>query len=168
MNLTDSLCITAKGVDELKHRTYKLGMKKRSVLILLEVPRMVQYLIEKAVLPQAEVFSEVQSLVSEGFVTTASAGEGAAPVATSTSSVSGSEFAFSDDIILPEAKFMLIDFCTDHFPSRAEVLAGEIRACQSPRALSAYLVGLVAFVDKHHPAQAAGLRAVIKEIRDTL
>ena len=166
MNLTDSLSITAKGVDELKHRTYKLGMKKRSVLILLEVPRMVQYLIEKAVLPQAEVFSEVQSLVSEGFVTAAAGGTASA--ATAAPAAAGSEFTFSDDIILPEAKFMLIDFCTDHFASRAEVLASEIRACQSPRALSAYLVGLAAFIDKHHPAQSAGLRAVIKEIRDTL
>ena len=166
MNLTDSLCITAKGVDELKNRTYKLGMKKRSVLILLEVPRMVQYLIEKAVLPQAEVFSEVQSLVSEGFVATAAGGTASAAAAAP--AAAGNEFAFSDDIILPEAKFMLIDFCTDHFASRAEVLAGEIRSCQTPKALSAYLVGLAAFVDKHHPAQSAGLRAVIKEIRDTL
>ena len=166
MNLTDSLRITAKGVDELKNRTHKLGMKKRSVLILLEVPRAVQYLIEKTVLPQAEVFSEVQSLVSEGFVKV-STGE-SEPAMARAPGTAGNEFALSDDIILPEAKFMLIDFCTDYFSSRAEVLAGEIRACQTPKALSVYLVGLVAFVDKNYPAQATGLRAVIKKIRDTL
>ena len=127
---------------------------------------MVQYLIEKAVLPQAEVFSEVQSLVSEGFVATAAGGTASA--AADAPAAAGNQFAFSDDNIQPEAKFMLIDFCTDHFASRAEVLAGEIRACQTPKALSAYLVGLAAFVDEHHPAQSAGLRAVIKEIRDTL
>ena len=41
MDSNTSLALTAKGVEEVKHRTCKLSIRKRSVLLLLETPHRV-------------------------------------------------------------------------------------------------------------------------------
>lgn len=163
MDLSDNLTITQKGADEIKNRTYKLSMKKRSVLILLETPRSVEHIIKKSVFPLDEIVAEIQALVHDGFI---SAGRITSLAANATTSVEN--FHLHDDVILPEAKFLLIDFCTDHFGSRSQAFATEIRACTSAKHLSHCLVNIFATAKTHCPDRIQVLRNLIKEIRDTL
>ena len=68
MDFSTSLKITAKGAEEIKSRTHKLGMKKRSVLLLLDKPQMVQYILGKSVFPQAEIMADIHELVADEFI----------------------------------------------------------------------------------------------------
>ena len=43
MDLSTFVKLTAKGSDEIKNRTYRLSMKKRSLLILLNSPRSIEH-----------------------------------------------------------------------------------------------------------------------------
>ena len=54
MDSNTSLALTAKGVEEVKHRTCKLSIRKRSVLLLLETPHRVDHLLQKTVLQPEE------------------------------------------------------------------------------------------------------------------
>ena len=59
------MCITQKGIDEVKSRAYKVGMKKRSVLICLEKPHTIESLVSKSVFPPAEIIAEIQALAQD-------------------------------------------------------------------------------------------------------
>ena len=163
MNLSDSLAITPKGSDELKNRTYKLDVKKRSILRLLEVPRSVKYIFEKVIFPREEVAADIEQLFENGFVSMA--GDSVLP--SSGQTIIGETFELHEDTILPEAKFLLIDFCTDHMGNLAQTLATEIRACPSPKSLSVYIRNIFQFVEKEQPKQLAALKAVIDEIKQS-
>ena len=63
MDATASLALTEKGVEEVKRRTYKLGIRKRSVLLLLETPHSIEELQGKTVLHSDEFKLEIESLM---------------------------------------------------------------------------------------------------------
>ena len=68
MDLSASLNLTEKGLDEVKRRMYKLSIRKRSVLILLEQPHTVEHLLQKTVLHRDELMLEIEILVRDGFL----------------------------------------------------------------------------------------------------
>ena len=68
MDLSTSLHITQKGEDEVRHRAYKLSMKKRSVLILLDKPKPIEHVLAKSVFPQNEIVEEIKALIQDGFI----------------------------------------------------------------------------------------------------
>ena len=68
MDLSTFIKLTAKGSDEIKNRTYRLGMKKRSLLILLNSPRSIQQLTQTSVIPRDELINELHALIHDGFV----------------------------------------------------------------------------------------------------
>ena len=67
MDLSTFIKLTAKGSDEIKNRTYRLGMKKRSLLILLNSPRSIQQLTQTSVIPRDELINELHALIHDGF-----------------------------------------------------------------------------------------------------
>ena len=67
MNLSTFIKITAKGSDEIKNRTHRFGVKRRSILILLNSPRTVQQILQASVYPREEVVNELHALIHEGF-----------------------------------------------------------------------------------------------------
>lgn len=167
MDQSASLSITQKGADEIKNRTHKLSMRKRSVLILLEKPRTVEQVLSKSVFHSDEIIDEIQTLVGEGFI--ALGGEAAqfaletAPV----SSAGGNSFQLDDEIILSEAKFLLIDFCVDSFGTQSQAFTDQIRACKSAGNLSACLASIFATAEKQCPDRLPALRKLVKEINET-
>ena len=68
MDLSTFVKLTAKGSDEIKNRTYRLSMKKRSLLILLNSPRSIEQLMQSSVMPRDEMINELRSLIHDGFV----------------------------------------------------------------------------------------------------
>ena len=172
MNLSASLHITPKGEDEIKRRVYKLDMKKRSLLILLDKPQTVDHLIRKTVLRLEEFLTEINTLVQEGFV--ASIGDATPRVETPASikpsapaSAGGTRIHLDDEIVLSEAKFLLTNFAVDSFGTRSQVFVDGIRSCKSVRDLRLHAKEIFAATEKYCPDQLPTLLAVIEEINAT-
>lgn len=163
MNLLATLQITQKGLDEVRLRAYKLGMKKRSVLILLEKPQTIESIIRRSVIPEAEIVAEIRALIVEAFVT---ASDGARPAAAPRPSPVTCP-PLRPDISIAEGKFLLVDFCVDHFGTGAEALVEEIRACRDDAALDACLAKAFAATRQRCPAQVPTLLALIDAINAT-
>jgi len=163
------LQITQKGEDELKSRTYKLGMKKRSVLILLETPRPVQYILGKSVLPQGEILEEIRVLVADQFIVANAAlarpGATIDPVP-ATAGADGMVHLHSG-IIMSEAKFLLIDFCVDNFGPESQAFVDEISSCTLEQELGYCLTKILAVTQQRCPERIPRLLGVVKEINDT-
>ena len=172
MNLSASLYITPKGEDEVKRRVYKLDMKKRSLLILLDRPQTIEYLGGKTVLPREEFNAVIISLIQDGFIATGNVAVGAA--APSAAGASGSaqpagnvRIHIDDEVILSEAKFLLTDFCVDSFGTSSQAYVDAIRACKSINDLRYQLNTILAAAEKQVPAQLPTLIKVIQEINAT-
>lgn len=75
MELTASVRITDKGVDEVAQRKFKLSIKKRSVLIQLSSQKTIETLLQKTVYPLEEITEAIQNLADEGFIEIAHAAE---------------------------------------------------------------------------------------------
>lgn len=164
MDPSTSVCITQKGTDEVKNRTYKVGMKKRSVLICLEKPHTIEYLLTKSVFPPPEIIAEIQALAQDGFVTLIKEGS---PLPVAIESVSSNRFHLKDEIVLPEAKFLMIDFWVDCFGMESESFTEAIQACESVRDLGGCLGSIVAAVEEQCPDQMPALNKLIREINAT-
>lgn len=177
MNVSASLQLTQKGEDELKRRVYKLGMKKRSLLILLEKPQTIEHVLKRTVLPADEFEAEVQSLVSEGFLISdvamgAPPSRGPASVAppaaaTAATQPSSTEFYIDEEIILSEAKFLLTDFCVDSFGTASQAFVDQIRACSKTQDFVGCFARTLAEAKRRCPEHVPALLALVKEINDT-
>jgi hypothetical protein len=176
MDLTTNLQITQKGEDEVKRRVFKLNMKKRSVLILLDKPKPIQLLLAKSVFPQNEIIEEIEALLRDGFVSLCgvTAPEPIPPIMTAAApavapgmaSASGI-FHLNDEIMLAEAKFMLYDFSVDSFGTKSQAFADNIRACSSVKDLENCLRGIYTATEAKCPNRIPVLLGVIKEINET-
>lgn len=173
MNLSASLLITPKGEEEVKNRVYKLSIRKRSVLILLEKPQTVEYVLQKSVFHQDEIIEEINSLVREGFVTASgvtpdAVAQPAKMEAKSTAGeLTGGNFHLEEEVILSEAKFLLVDFCVDTFGTQSQVYVDEIGECKNVKNLYLSLRNIYAATEKQHPNRLPVLLGVIKEINET-
>ena len=194
MNQTAILHITDKGADEVSHRTYKLGIKLRSLLLLLGKPQSVQYAFQKSVFPKEEIEEAIGALVQQGFVElkdgpqeSISIQEPAAalevaiptlqkqssPTATAASASPAAaalprgDWEIDPEIILSEAKFLLIDFCVDCFGMQSEKLTEDIRACKTPATFGNLLRELVGMVSAQKPDQIGKLKATVRSINET-
>ena len=198
MDLSASLSLTEKGVDEVKRRVYKLSIRKRSVLLLLDKPHTVEHLLHKAFLHHDELMVEIENLVRDGFLTI-SAGSStpesrviapkaaapqyssdpfsalATPLRASTApaatlaniTVDATLFDLDDEIILSEAKFLLVDFCVDSFGTQSQAFVDEISACRSAESLSACLRKIFSAAEVQCTERLPILVEVIKAINET-
>ena len=166
------LQLTPKGEDELKHRTHRLSVRKRSLLLLVEHPRTLGDLFKKTVLHQEEVAGEVQSLLNDGFISVAGKNGSARPVPPTPSRVekppsSAGGFQLNDEIVISEAKFLLIDFCVDSFGTHSDTFCHDIHGCHSVAAVAKCVGAIVAAAGKECPDRLPVLVKVIEEINAT-
>ncbi len=203
MDPNSSLALTDKGVDEVKHRTCKLSIRKRSVLLLLEKPHTIEELLGRSVLQPDELKVEIESLMREGFVRmgganaappTTPAANAAPPAKPAPPQYSSDPFAalatmlpsstpasaqptaplsnsgtlqLLEDIVLSEAKYLLVDFSVDSFGTRSQAFADEIGACRSVEALMTCLHKVHTETQNRCPERLPALTAVVKAINDT-
>lgn len=169
MDFATSLQLTPKGADEIRSRTHKLGLKKRSVLLLLDRPRPIQYLVGRSVLPQGEMLEEIRTLIGDQFVAVSAGGgaNGAEPGQPGSASGVDGSFHLYGGIIVSEAKFLLTDFCVDHFGTQSQAFADEIGACSKENDLRLCLGKIVAAAQKRCPERIPDLLRLVKEINET-
>jgi hypothetical protein len=160
---------TPKGTDEIQHRTHKLNIKKRSLLILLETPHTIEEVMRKTVFPHNEVADEILALIQEGFIRQGSSDEAPSLGSAGSQGPSASPqmLQLDNEIILSEAKFLLSDFCVDSFGTQSKGFAEDIRACQDVDHIRQCLNKIFALTSKHCPEHLPRLLDIVKEINDT-
>ena len=165
MNSSVSLHITQKGVDEIQRRVYKLNIKKRSVLILLETPHPIEEIMRKTVFPHSEIAEEILALIQDGFIRQGGNEEALAPAPGITAPPQS--LNLDDEIILSEAKFLLSDFCVDSFGTQSKGFGEDIRACHDVEHIRLCLNQIFDLTGKHCPDRLPKLLEIVKEINDT-
>ncbi len=168
MEASVSLHITPKGLDELDRRAYKLSTRKRSVLILLAKPQTVAELTRRSVF-QEDIVEDIQILVRDGFIALERAGAGpaAAPETVAAVTPLAGELHLGEEVMLSEAKFLLVDFCVDSFGTQSQAFVDEIRTCRSAKDLDVYLRTIVTATRRVCPHRFAILASVVNEINAT-
>lgn len=73
MNVLDKLSITAKGMEEVEHRTSRLSIRKRSVLVQLKQPQSIAHILDQSVFHQDQILYEIAALAQHGFISVAPA-----------------------------------------------------------------------------------------------
>jgi hypothetical protein len=164
MKLSASLSLTPKGVDEALNRVNKINARQRSVLILLATPQTVEHVIGKreALFTHDEILEVIVELVDGGFISVA--GE---PAARPVVSASGEIIRIVDDIIISEAKFLLVDFCVDSFGTQSQKFVDQIGACKNEKNLQLCLKNIYAITEIKSPERLPALMNVIAEINKT-
>lgn len=165
MKLTQSLSLTQQGIDEVKSRLYKLSMKKRSVLILLERPQTIQYVMEKAVFAQTELSEEIAALLKDGFLKLGDLAEAPEEKPQAAPPPSGDGLFIEEEIVLSEARFLMVNFCVDVFGTNSQELLESLRQCKNVSQFTACVKRIYEATKSLYPEQVKTLHAVIKEIK---
>ena len=76
-------------------------------------------------------------------------------------------FELDEEIVLSEAKYLLIDFCVDSFGTQAQTFSNGVRSCKTPEALGKYLRTIAEAAEKHCPERVPSLFKIIQEINET-
>ncbi|OIQ99481.1 hypothetical protein GALL_184180 [mine drainage metagenome] len=165
MNLSDTLSLTPKGVDEALNRTYKVNIRQRSVLILLGKPQTVEYVLQKQqqLFNRDEVIQIVNELAGEGFVDI----NGGTVARAAASLSSGSNIQLLEGIIISEAKFLLVDFCVDSFGTQSQTFVDELGGCKNEKNLQLCLKNIYAATEANSPDRLSILLKIIEEINAT-
>ena len=185
------LRITNKGGDEVARRTYRLGIRLRSVLLLLSKPQSIAFVLQKSAFPPDQVLAAIDTLTKEGFIVSVEVSqpesvEAVEPYApyhaqsmfpseptghgsptTPPNLPTPDEWLLDPAAVLSETKFLLVDFCVDCFCMLSEKLAEDIRACQSIGELCKPLPELIAMTSTQEPDRLAALREVIRKANET-
>jgi hypothetical protein len=164
MKLSASLSLTPKGVEEALNRVHKINVRQRSVLILLGTPQTVEHVIGKrvALFSHDEILELIIELIDGGFVSVD--GE---PAARPAASASGEIIQIADDIVISEAKFLLVDFCVDSFGTQSQKFVDQLGGCKNEKNLQLCLKNIYAVTENECPGRLPVLMRVIAEINKT-
>jgi hypothetical protein len=163
MNLSASLSLTPKGVEEVQNRTYKLNIRQRSVLILLGKPQTIEHILQThQIFKQDEIVELINHLANEGFVDVN--GE---TLSRATTPASGGNIQLKDGIIISEARFLLVDFCVDNFGTQSQTFVDEIGGCKNEKNLQLCLKNIYNAAEKQNPESLPALLKIIEEINKT-
>ena len=170
LNLSAYLHISGKGIDELQRRVYKLNLKKRSILILLDKPVTIEYLLSKTVFPRDDIVEALSYLLKDEFVLTS-----AEPVLTSfgqkaasTPHQSNGKLKLHEGFTLSEAQFLLIDFCVDSFKMDSQVIIDQINSSTSANDIRLCLEKIIKRVNANCAERSPILLEVVNEINRTI
>jgi hypothetical protein len=174
MNPSQTISLTQKGIDEINTRVHKLNMKKRSVLILLQESRTIQYVMDRAVFDAKELFEEIIELGKEGFLKLGGESNSiAVPVPTNKVEkpkapvrLEGS-LDIHEEIILSEARFLMVDFCVDVFGTGSQTFVEKLGSCKSVGQFTECVKQICEATKAKHPEKIQAFEVVLKEINKT-
>ena len=166
MDSSTRLSITPKGEEEIQHRRHQLSIRKRRVLVSLEKPHTVEQILERTVFSEDEILDEINNLLQGGFIALDSQ-ENARLAAQGKRDKDRDRFELDEEIVLSEAKYLLIDFCVDSFGTQAQTFSNGVRSCKTPEALGKYLRTIAEAAEKHCPERVPSLFKIIQEINET-
>ena len=167
MDLSTNIYITKKGADEVKNRQFKVGLRKRSVLITLENPRTIEQILHNSVFQKNEILEDIKALFLEGFIDIEGEKLPASSASISNSSAAPQKNYLENEIIISEAKFLLTDFCVDSFGTQSQAYVDEIHTCHDVDSIRACLNKIFSLTEKHFPDLLPKLHAVVGEINKT-
>jgi hypothetical protein len=163
--------VTPKGVEELRGRADKLDAGAKNILSLIEQGSTnPDAILQRSKAPRETVIDGLRWLISHGFVatgtsdgTTSSAAHDAASV---TSSIS-ERLRLKPGISPAQARFLLTDFCLDHFGADGQVLANAVEFCTDVTSLQMALDNIRTEVKRLGPEGRSALVACVHEINET-
>jgi hypothetical protein len=159
---------TVMGRDEIATRANKLGMRERTMLIMVDDKTTRSGLLSRSAHPSSGDI--LDSLLARGFIEILSGPIHAAAedkAAFALSQAPAGSFSLDHEIIVSEAKFLLINFCVDNFGTQSQSLVDEIRACSRQQDVVIALGKVLAAVRKQCPSQLPLLLKLIREINAT-
>jgi hypothetical protein len=180
--------LTAKGDEELASRTYRLELKVRNILFLIQRgTHTLEAILQNSVVPREEVVEKLRDLLKDQFVSMSGSGAALAapppatpgraptlnvpldaPVPTAPPTLTGrsdraSLLGLSANASMSQARFVLCDFCLDQFGMKAQALVDQINAAPDVPALQKIvdtLANELVKTDKSH------LRALADRVRE--
>ncbi len=175
MNQVEEYIVTEKGVDEVNNRAYKIGVKGRSILLLLSSPHSIPLIIKKTAFSREDVISQIIFLSKNNFIkqylpiSTTSSGNGSAGQGQGQGQVMQipERLRLHEDSIISEAKFLLSDFAMDNFYSQAQELCNEVRAGKTVLDVQRFLLKLYTMTHQSCPSKKEALLAIVVEINQT-
>jgi hypothetical protein len=165
LSLSANLSLTPKGKEEATSQVHNINERQRKVLIQLGTPQTVEQIINQRVgkYSQAEIVQLIIELINGGYVVK-DGGPAASPVVIS---ASGEIVQITDDFVLSEAKFLLVDFCVDSFGTRAQTYIEQIDGCKDQTSLKLCLKNIHAVTQSECPDRLPALMKAIVEIKKT-
>jgi len=188
--------LTLKGTEELAMRTYRLDVRVRNILFLIQkgTPT-VEAILQNSIFPRDEVVEKLRGLLREQFVALggapspapAASGASARPESLETPSrpstiqipapeTIGASFARTTSSSFPtldpgvsisQARFVLCDFCLDQFGTKAQPLIDAIDGSIDVPELQHVLDSVTTEIRKHRKEQLPALMARVQEINQT-
>lgn len=168
--------LTAKGVDELSQRRYRLDARERNILFLIQkgTPT-IEGILDNTIFPRDVVVERLQALVREQFVT-AHPGSDALPAAPRPATLppaiaeapmprASSDFPQLDSgVSISQARFVLSDFCLDLFGTKGKPLIEALGEASDLESLQRALEQVTREVRRQRRSQMSALLARVREI----
>ena len=172
MSQIEEYIVTEKGVSEISSRAYKIGVKGRSILLLLSSPHSIPQIIKKTSFSREDVISQIIFLSKNDFIKqylpgAATNGGNSSSVAAGQGVQIPERLRIHEDAIISEAKFLLSDFAMDNFYSQAQELCNEVRAGKTVLDVQRFLLKLYTMTHQSCPAKKETLLALVVEINQT-
>jgi hypothetical protein len=185
------LALTVKGTEELSARAYHLDLKFRNILFLIQkgTPT-IEWILQNSIFPREEVVDKLRALLKEQFVSLVGAGPSdaaaaidvlapaepaaaaeaeAGPATLTRPAVRNAPASFPtlrSDASVSEARFVLCDFCLDHFGARAQAMTEAINAARDVAALQQILDRITQEFQKRFKERLPELAARVREINE--
>jgi hypothetical protein len=189
--------LTLKGSEELAMRTYRLDLKVRNILFLIQkgTPT-IEAILQNSIFPREEVVEKLRGLLREQFVALGG-GPSPAPAANATPSAPATletpsgpgtlEIPAPDTIGAPpfartatssfplleagvsvsQARFVLCDFCLDQFGVKSQPLIDAINGSVDVQELQQVLDSVTGEIRKHCQDQLPVLMTRVHEINQS-
>jgi len=168
--------LTLKGSEELSLRTYRLDIKLRSLLVLVQkCSPTVEAILQKSLFPRDEALERLRGLVKDQFVALDHGGSIEAPATINGGSAARAapqaESGYpvlEPGVSLSQARFGLSDFCLDTFGVEAQPLIDVISAAVDIAGLQGVVDQLVARARKgRQDSLLAALKAQVRDINES-
>jgi len=153
MDLKAILSKTAKGIEEIETRKYRLEQRKRALLIVVNGKSSAAELMQKFE-PMGDISPLLEQLLADGFV---AAGAAAAPAAGAPAPA-----AAKDDFAA--ARSQLVRAIVDALGPGGDAIAEKVEACGSRQELKNYLDTRRAMLDAALGRKGAAFWAKAKEL----
>ena len=186
--------LTVKGTEELAARTYRLDVRVRNILFLIQkgTPT-VDAILQNSIFPREEVVEKLRGLLKEQFVALGS-NTPAAPGAVETptrpavvglatrprtialDTLGAQTFArtapptfpvLDSGVSLSQARFVLCDFCLDQFGMNGQPLIDAVNGAGDVAELQHALDSITTEIRKHCRDQLPALMARVREINQS-
>jgi hypothetical protein len=165
-----SFVVTMKGTEELRNRAYKLDVKSRNVLFLIEKgSTSVEAILQRSIFPREEVIERLRQLLGGQFVAVAAEHGTAEPAPSPPQPLFNADPAtehlrLDAEVSPSQARFSLSDFCLDQFGVQGQALVDALNLSGNVAALQRVLYNIRVEVNRRCPERMPALIDCVREL----